>query len=877
MIKKIITLAIPIFLISIILFISYKSYNQATNTSKNPLNIIPTNASVILKFNNTKSIYNELNSKKIWNNLLNINIIDSLNSQLKKTSKLFEDKENIFLNQILYLSIHRIGADNTGVLFASNFDNKKHEVKSIITKLFGNIQSTIKYDKQIIYKIEQKKSILYASHYQDIIFYSFNKILIEDAIRVSNSSDNLLTINEFKNIYKTISNSASINLFINYNSLIQHLNIFSNKSTDFNLCEWSANDLNIRQNIITANGFNLFSNKNYTSLIKDQLPESSNITKIIPNSTSLLLTIGYNNSTNLYEKKNSLLQQNNQLWSWNKNRKLIKETYNLDYNDFIKELEGETGTFSTSLTQNEKQSYTFFKSKNPIIAISQLQALITKTKEYSSYSISQISDPNITANLFGDVFLNKNPFFTIIDDYFIFGTSMSSIEYIIDNYKRKNTLDNNKYFDDYKYYLSKKSNILFYVNPENIAQSFIQDLKKPYKESINYISDSIAKLTGFSIQMNTKKELLLNNITLLYDESYKESIKEKWIKELDTLINMKPQFVENHATKEKFIITQDKNNKIVAINNLGQELWDVQLNSPILNNISVIDVYNNNKFQYLFNTKDQIYIIDRNGENVDGFPISLKTDFKFGHALFDYRKNKRYRILLVGKDNNIYNLDKKGKKVKGWKYIKDNIAITSYPKYFSIIDKDYILIDKNNGNTKLLAINGSERLTYEENQQFNANPVQFDSNGTLYAITKEGKLWQGVIDGNTSTISLPNLTKSSILIQSELNLVDSVKNKTLELLFYTNNNKLYIVNIEKFKLIKEITFDDKIQKVEINNNLLCVTTSNLLYIYNNMKIIEGFPIESNGFFNIGDFKNTGKLNLIESKNGFLYNYELSIE
>ena len=694
---------------------------------------------------------------------------------------------------------------------------------------------------------------------------------------MSNSSDNLLTINEFKNIYKTISNSASINLFINYNSLIQHLNIFSNKKTDFNLCEWSANDLNIRQNIITANGFNLFSDKNYTSLIKDQLPASNNITKIIPNSTSLLLTIGYNNSTDLYEKKNSLLQQNNQLWSWNKNRNLIKETYNLDYNDFIKELEGETGTFSTSLTQNEKQSYTFFKSKNPIIAISQLQGLITKTKEYSDYSISQISDPNITANLFGDIFLNNNPFFTIIDDYFIFGTTMSSIEYIIDNYKRKNTLDNNKYFDDYKYYLSKKSNILFYVNPENITQSFIQDLKKPYKESIKYMSDSIAKLTAFSIQMNTKKELLLNNITLLYDESYKESIKEKWIKELDTLINMKPQFVENHSTKEKFIIIQDKNNKIVAINNLGQELWDIQLNSPILNNISVLDVYNNNKFQYLFNTKDQVHIIDRNGENVDGFPISLKTDFKFGHALFDYRENKRYRILLVGKDNNIYNLDKKGKKVKGWKYIKDNIEITSYPKYFSIKDKDYILIDKNNANTKLLAINGSERLSYEEIQEFNANPVQFDSNGTLYAITKEGKLWQGFIDGNTSTISLPNLTKSSILIQSELNLVDSVENKTLELLFYTNNNKLHIVNIEKFKLIKEITFDDKIQKVEINNNLLCVTTLNRLYIYNNMKIIEGFPIESNGFFNIGDFKNTGKLNLIDSKNGFyiITNYQLN--
>ena len=69
-----------------------------------------------------------------------------------------------------------------------------------------------------------------------------------------------------------------------------------------------------------------------------------------------------------------------------------------------------------------------------------MQGLINNRKDYNGYSISNCKDPYITSNLFGDLFYYNTPYFTIIDDYFIFGGSEVSIQYIIDNYNSKHTL-----------------------------------------------------------------------------------------------------------------------------------------------------------------------------------------------------------------------------------------------------------------------------------------------------------------------------------------------------------------------------------------------------------------------------------------------------
>jgi len=366
------------------------------------------------------------------------------------------------------------------------------------------------------------------------------------------------------------------------------------------------------------------------------------------------------------------------------------------------------------------------------------------------------------------------------------------------------------------------------------------------------------KFTAFSVQISSKKNLLMNNICLFYNEDFKEHIKEEWYTPLDTNAILIPQFVNNHFTKKKMILVQDANNNLVAINPKGKILWTKQIKSEIKGEINFIDAYKNNKYQALFNTETQLHLVDRNGQNVEGFPKNLPTPTKFGHSLFDYSNNKKYRICIVGEDNFIYNLDKKGKEVKGWKFTKNTNRITQKPIHFAVNGKDYILNATANTTTQLLARNGSARVTFKDAHSF-ANKVQLTIGGVLYAITTEGKLWTANTSGKTTITELGDLSTSSIILAHNSGY------------FVANENKLsFIKDLETFTL----NLDSKINKIKTFGDVIAVSTSNKLLLVKDKEILEGFPIDSDGFYNISDIDNNGKLNIINIKNGLLYNYEL---
>ena len=55
MFKTILKISIPILLIGIILFIGYNTYQKTLNSTEDPITVIPTNASVIIKINDVRN------------------------------------------------------------------------------------------------------------------------------------------------------------------------------------------------------------------------------------------------------------------------------------------------------------------------------------------------------------------------------------------------------------------------------------------------------------------------------------------------------------------------------------------------------------------------------------------------------------------------------------------------------------------------------------------------------------------------------------------------------------------------------------------------------------------------------------------------------
>ncbi len=861
MFRKFLKILVPIILISIILLIARDTYKKTKVATVSPLTIIPVNASMIFQLNDVINIGSKLNNSNIFHKLQNIKRIETILQDINQLSRFYTANQTIFTSNSIFLSLHQVSAKKIAVLYSTSFERRNMVDNKDIISLFDNNTKTFKYDNKIIFYSELLD--IYFSFKENILFYSSNKMLVTDAIRTSDvNSDNLFATNLFSECYKTISKSADINLMINYNSLFSLGSIISNTKLNISsFSEWIATDIKLKENAVLYSGMGTLDNSvnNFTDIFNSQKNQSIDILDIIPQSTTKIFSISFTDQIKVYTNKNKILQKNNEFWNWDKNRRLIEDSTGLDYMAFINEIDDEAGIFNTSKDLSLKDTYSYIKTKESIRVSSMLQVMITSSSDYKDYRINKISDNNMVANLFGPLFKAENSFFTIIDDFIIFGNSIVSLEYIIDNYISENIFSRSKSFKNLRSYISDDSNIFFYINPgktyEFLSNNFFD------KELLNYNPDSLAKFTALTLQVNITGNDMIHNMCLFHDDNYRESIKEEWYFPLDTTANMSPQFVYNHFTNDNMILLQDNSFNLIALNTLGKKIWTLSLDEPILSNIHTIDAYKNNRFQALFNTKNKLYLVDRNGEFVDGFPVNLPVPTLMGSSLLDYDSKKNYRIIINGLDNYLYNFDKKGKRVNGWKYLKTSNIINSNPQHFVVDDKDYILKSTNNSNTtKLLARNGSVRSEFKDGIIFKS-PVKITDNGSLYAITNENNLWKGNVDGSSEIYDL------------------QITNLNAEILSYDNGFYIadgsilsYMFNREKVRI--KIDFDSPIKSLSYSSGLVAVLTSSSLYLLKDNKLIDGFPIDTDGYFNIFDIDNDGKLNLININNRFIYNYKL---
>jgi len=175
-----------------------------------------------------------------------------------------------------------------------------------------------------------------------------------------------------------------------------------------------------------------------------------------------------------------------------------------------------------------------------------------------------------------------------------------------------------------------------------------------------------------------------------------------------------PILVKNHINNETEIIFQDVENNIYLINNKGQVEWVKKISERLIKNIYQIDSYKNGKLQYVFTTESKMHMIDRKGRNVGKFPITFKDKITKPISVFDYDKNKNYRLLITQNDE-LLMYDSRGNPVKGFDYIEKSEILTG-PKHFRIGNKDIIVFKMND---KLAILNRRGKIRIKPKISFN--------------------------------------------------------------------------------------------------------------------------------------------------------------
>lgn len=188
---------------------------------------------------------------------------------------------------------------------------------------------------------------------------------------------------------------------------------------------------------------------------------------------------------------------------------------------------------------------------------------------------------------------------------------------------------------------------------------------------------------GFFASNDTSTEEMLADSLLTEpgDSTQHETHLVENLKQEDNLEAKQTSFeVKNSATGKMNIFEQLDDNSLMLIDENGKISWQVAFNESICGRVSTIDYYANGRLQFLFAAGSKIYLYDRLGRVVSGFPVDLKSDIELGPDAYDFNGNKRYNIMVLHKDNTIHMYNMRGQKPNPWKGIAPKESIIAMPE-----------------------------------------------------------------------------------------------------------------------------------------------------------------------------------------------------
>ena len=298
-----------------------------------------------------------------------------------------------------------------------------------------------------------------------------------------------------------------------------------------------------------------------------------------------------------------------------------------------------------------------------------------------------------------------------------------------------------------------------------------------------------------------------------------------------------PIIVKNHINNKNEIIVQDSENKIHLINSDGQVEWTKKINGKILKEIHQIDTYKNGKLQYVFNTENNLFVIDRKGRNVGRFPLKFDDKITKPISVFDYDKNKNYRLLIT-QNRELFMFDSKGKRVKGFEYKKKSEIITK-PKHFRISGKD-IIVFKTIDELLILDRRGKIRIKPKGNYNYSNNEIYQHENNLVSTSNKNEivkiNMKGDVKIGESMSFNSKLISSKTLLITLQKNIIANLGKETEIEFGKYDGFKIYNLNKNEF-----VTVYDSQNK-------------NLYFLDKNLNIQDGFPIYSKSEANFSTYK-----------------------
>ena len=869
---------------------------------EHPLASVPKNAAVIFKSKNFLKLYRQLSETNLmWQELLHSEYFSTLDSNGALIDSLLRSKPeiaNLLEENPLYVSIHRSGKGKFSVLYSVSLPLTEEEMLTHIPGFYLNVEESRVIDKG---KIHTLKSVnggepLYLTLNQSVLNLSHNVVLIEDALNQLNSGNGLLDDPSFKSVLSTSGKYVDANVFIQYSTFNEVVASFLNPEigNDYenisHFAEWAALDLLLKPNALMFNGFTKTpdSASSYLQCFEGQEAQDLDMLAIIPERSSSMVCAGISNFSRYHHKYKSWLNRIGKSKSYDDAISSANKEFKLEIDEEFPDVIGnELGYFYFD-DGNDSQKETLYaaiRSSNHVDMLALLDRISINVNENDERQIGKLRAPGVVENYLGLGESGQQLIYWVsYDPYVVFSASIEGIrEYV--NYRARGRMlsegENFTLFDDN---LSTKSSLFIYSNFYRSANLYQSLFSKDWTGVLENHRGMLTKFEAVAMQFIARpKDLFYQNVYLNYNPVLKKESKSLWETVLDTVLATRPFTVINHYTNAKEIFVQDAHNKLYLLDNKGNILWTKNINERIISKVKQIDIYKNNKLQLLFNTASKLYLIDRKGRHVEGYPVKIPGGASCGLTLIDYEQNRNYRILIPTNDKKVLNYSGSGNVVKGWKMKSTSSVVTSPVKYFALNGKDYIISVDEKGKVYVVNRRGESRIKIDEKLPIrNGHDFHLEIHRDInlcgvVATDSTGKVVKITMDDQKQVVELDSLSAGHYFEYQDIN-----NDKGYEYIFL-DSLSLKCYKQDK-SLLFEVEFESPVYSpvIYISNMSkygkfgIVDKANSRIYLYHDAGgLDEDFPISGTGAFIIDDINSDGANDVIVGVNDAVVTYSLT--
>ncbi len=897
----------------------YRTFDRSVAAPSIALKAIPQSAALIIETDEAGELWRDLSQTNImWEELKETDFyfkldaaahaIDSLLTRQKDFRKYISDKP-------MAVSVHVSGARDYNYLLSIQLESETEgdEIIKGLKALFRAKDEISKrtYDGVEIYSIIPgifESSISFFVK-DDLLVMSMAPILVEEGVRALQQDASVLTNTGFLNVRKTRGRDSRGEVYINYKQLKTIIGQYAsdeNKNKAFftqPYADWSALDLNLKTNAVSLNGFVMSKDSSdaWLGAFRSGDAPRMNVLKFMPSNTAYFAFFGFGNFQKFRERQLDIYARSNRKYSIESKRKEYSDLCDCDMNKLaLSWIGSQAASFivepaSENYTQNH---FAVFETDNPDKAWESLleiekqrSEILDKAAEVETFGDFEIHKLEI-GTFYGKVLSEgfdglEDPYFVKMDNAILMASSLNALRNLVQKLSEsengENTLAADKGFMDLGDQISGNSHFVIYSSLSRSPLIYQNILGEKYAKDLAGHTDLLRKFQAFVYQVSYyKKDLYYNNVYFKYNPEYKKETNSLWEKQLKANVRSKPYLLKNHYTNALEIFVQDENNRIYLIGNTGKLLWEMEVDGPILSDVNQVDVYRNEKLQILFSTEKTIYLLDRNGNNVESYPIKLPSPATNGITIADYDNSRDYRFFIAVEGGKILSYDVNGKQIEGWDFKDTEGNIVSEVKHIRIKSKDYIFAFNDKGKIHLLNRQGESRHNVEQKMTKPASgQYQFDlkskiDDSGVYYVDSDGHAYrQGFNDRFTKV----KLTDQVIL---DYDFVDLNKDGSLESVILTANA------VEGFSLKGDIIFNNSLEKSDnyslqsflfpdnvVRFGITDPANEKVTLYDSNGKVYSGFPLYGSQEFAIGDMNRDGYFNLITAgKDGFVYAYAI---